>query len=299
MTMTMKIIQYLLIAVVLATTLPFVSSLSTTATTATTAISGLSSPPSLPLQPATTTNNIFVNARTQFQRNDLKRKLISATKQKDKDESLIFSLVEELSKFNPTDCPTQGLAGYNGGGEGVGGGGKAPLDGSWRLLYTNAKDAEAPARTEKDSNGKFGDTVKNGIEVTTGQVIDAMKGECVNYIALENTGGDDDDDDDESKNKNKKPFDRLEITIKMTPLNDTRVRLDFLRGRALNSNAPFAFLRDFKFSFPPAVVGDILATIRGKDFRIEPQAYFDILYIDDQLRAHQTGEGKIFIQERA
>jgi hypothetical protein len=288
MTMTMKIVQCLLIAIVLAT-LPFVSSLSTTAT-AKTAISGLSSPPSLPLQPATTTNNIFVNARIQFQRNDLKRKLISAAKQKDKDESLIFSLVEELSKFNPTDCPTQGLAGYN---DGVGRGGTSPpLDGSWRLLYTNAKDAEAPARTEKDSNEKFGDTVKSGIEVTTGQVIDAMKGECVNYIALESTG-----DDDESNNK--KPFDRLEITIKMTPLNDTRVRLDFLRGRALNSNAPLSFLRDFKFSFPPAVVGDILATIRGKDFRVEPQAYFDILYIDYQLRAHRTGEGKIFIQERA
>jgi hypothetical protein len=288
MTMTMKAVQCLLIAIVLAT-LPFVSSLSTTAT-AKTAISGLSSPPSRPLQPATTTNNIFVNARIHFQRNDLKRKLISATKQKDKDESLIFSLVEELSKFNPTDCPTQGLAGYN---DGVGRGGTlSPLDGSWRLLYTNAKDAEAPARTEKDSNEKFGDTVKSGIEVTTGQVIDAMKGECVNYIALESTG-----DDDESNDK--KPFDRLEITIKMTPLNDTRVRLDFLRGRALNSNAPLSFLRDFKFSFPPAVVGDILATIRGKDFRVEPQAYFDILYIDDQLRAHRTGEGKIFIQERA
>lgn len=294
MTMTMKIFQclLLLIAIVLAT-LPFVSSLSTTAT-AKTAITGLSSPPSLPLQPATITNNIFVNVRSQFQRNDLKRKLISATKQKEKDESLIFSLVEELSKFNPTDCPTQGLAGYN---DEVGRGGKksSPLDGSWRLLYTNAKDAEAPARTEKDSSEKFGDTVKSGIEVSTGQVIDAMKGECVNFIALEGTSGDDDDDE----SNNKKPFDRLEITIKMTPLNDTRVRLDFLRGRALNSNAPFSFLCDFTFSFPPAVVGDILATIRGKDFRVEPQAYFDILYIDDQLRAHRTGEGKIFIQERA
>ncbi|OEU09225.1 hypothetical protein FRACYDRAFT_264253 [Fragilariopsis cylindrus CCMP1102] len=292
MTMTMKIFQCLLLIAIVLTTLPFVSSLSTTAT-AKTAITGLSSPPSLPLQPPATTNNIFVNVRSQFQRNDLKRKLISATKQKDKDESLIFSLVEELSKFNPTDCPTQGLAGYN---EEVGRGGKSsPLDGSWRLLYTNAKDAEAPARTEKDSSEKFGDTVKSGIEVSTGQVIDAMKGECVNFIALEGTTS----GDDEEESNNKKPFDRIEITIKMTPLNDTRVRLDFLRGRALNSNAPFSFLRDFTFSFPPAVVGDILATIRGKDFRVEPQAYFDILYIDDQLRAHRTGEGKIFIQERA
>jgi len=246
-------------------------------------------------------NNIFVSARIQFQRNDLKRKLISATKQKRKDnadadaESLILSLVKELSRFNPTDCPTQGLAGYDGG---VGTlsrkNSNPPLNGSWRLLFTNAKDAQAPttSRTQTDDtrDGNFEEDDSGGNEVTTGQVIDAMKGECVNYIAF-----------NENKNDNNDrppPFDRLEITIKLTPLNDRRVRLDFLRGRATNQNAPLSFLRDFRFSFPPAVVGDILATIRGKDPRIEPQAYFDILYIDDQLRVHQTGEGKIFIQER-
>lgn len=291
------IIQFVLIFSV--ATLPIISSLSTTTTT-TKVVSSSQFPTTLPI-PTTTdarknssnSNNVFVSARIQFQRRDLKRKLISATRRERKDnddndaESLILSLAEELSKFNPTDCPTQGLAGYDGGaGTMSGKNSRPPLDGSWRLLFTNAKDAQPPtSRSTKDATLDE----KNGeIEVTTGQTIDAMKGECVNYIAF---NGNNDND-------RPPPFDRLDITIKLTPLNDKRVRLDFLRGRAMNQNAPLPFLRDFEFSFPPAVVGDILATIRGKDPRIEPQAYFDILYIDDQLRVHRTGEGKIFIQER-
>ena len=279
----------LFIAIVLATAaLPLASSFSLSASTALPVVTkntapGASSSSSSSSNDNNKNNNlnIFASARAQFQRNNLKRKLIAAANEKD--EELIESLVEELSNFNPTDCPTLGLAGYGTASSSA----AAPLDGSWRLLYTNAKDAEAPARTQKDQSNEssqFGDSVETGVEVTTGQTIDATKGECVNYIAL---------------NGENRPFDRLDITIQMTPLSDTRVRLDFLRGRALNEKAPLPFLKDFRFSFPPALVGDVFARIRGKDPRVEPPAYFDILYIDDKLRAHRTGEGKIFVQERA
>lgn len=222
----------------------------------------------------------FASLRARFQRNDLKRKLVAAAKAKDED--LVVSLIEDLSEFNPTDCPTLGLAGYS-----YGDGSAAvrpPLDGAWRLLYTNAKDAEGPTRTETDPGGQFGKSAATGVEVTTGQSIDAAKGECVNFIALAGES---------------RPFDRLEITIRMTPLNERRVRLDFLTGKALNARAPLPFLKEFGFSFPPAVVGDVLARARGKDPRVEPQAYFDVLYIDESLRVHRTGQGKVFVQERA
>jgi len=29
-----------------------------------------------------------------------------------------------------------------------------------------------------------------------------------------------------------------------------------------------------------------------------PQAYFDVLYLDDELRVHKTGQGAIFVQQR-
>ena len=29
-----------------------------------------------------------------------------------------------------------------------------------------------------------------------------------------------------------------------------------------------------------------------------PQAYFDVLYLDDELRVHKTGQGAIFVQRR-
>jgi hypothetical protein len=236
----------------------------------------------------TPANNFFSSITSQFQRKDIKRKLIRAAESKD--EPLILSLVEELSRLNPTECPTRGLATTTSQNNNNN---KAPLNGQWRLLYTNAKDAEAPARTQKDNNNNnnkeerrtttFGETVAEGVQVTTGQRIDAPKGECVNFISLAGE---------------KRPFDLLEITIRMTPLSDTRVRLDFLRGRALNERAPLPFLKDFRFSFPPAAFGDFLARLRGKDPKVEPPAYFDVLYVDEELRAHRTGEGKIFVQQR-
>lgn len=209
-----------------------------------------------------------------IQRADLKSKLMRAAKAKD--EEAVLGIVAQLASVNPTDVPTRGLMGYGGAKTG-------PLDGRWKLLYTNARDAEAPARTEKQKDSPFGEEVKSGVDVTTGQRIDAKSGKCTNFIKLEGE---------------KRPFDQLEITIQMTPLSDTRVRLDFQNGRALNANAPLPFLQDFKFSFPPPAVGDVLARIRGKNPSVEPPAYFDVLYIDNEVRVHRTGEGKIFVQQR-
>lgn len=221
---------------------------------------------------------IFAAPLAQFKRSDLKKKLIQAAN--DKDENLVISLVEDLSELNPTPIPTLGLMGYADGTSA-----NAPLNGPWKLLFTNAKDAEAPARTEKNNGETFGDEVAQGVEVKTGQRIDASSGECVNYIQL---AGD----------AEKRPFDQLEITIQMTPLNDKRVRLDFMKGRALNDKAPLEFLKDFTFNFPPPSFNDLVARLRGMDPSVEPQAYFDILYIDEQIRAHKTGEGKLFVQMR-
>ena len=84
----------------------------------------------------------------------------------------------------------------------------------------------------------------------------------------------------------------------MTMLEQHSLALDFQRGRALNENAPLSFLKDFRFSFPPAYIGDAIARLRGKDPSIEPPAFFDVLYLDNEVRAHRTGEGKIFVQRR-
>ena len=148
----------------------------------------------------------------------------------------------------------------------------SPLDGEWRLLFTNTSDAEAPDRTEKKTSDKE-KTVADEVQITTGQRINAVAGQCINYIYA--TG-------------ENRPFDQLEITIQMTALSPNRVRLDFKRGRAQNERAPLSFLKDVSFSFPPSFVGDVLARLRGKDPSVEPPAYFDILYIDDKIRAHRT-----------
>ena len=222
------------------------------------------------------------------QRIDLKRKLIQAANAKD--EALVLSLVEQLATLNPTTVPTLGLQGYKNAPAS-----KAPLNGKWKLLYTNARDAEAPARTEKNQQDEpFGDAVASGVEVQTGQQIDAATGQCINFIRLSSATATND-----SKNTRKQlPFDRLDITIQMTPLSDTRVRLDFLKGRVQNPKAPLSALRDVSFQFPPVALGNFLTRVRGKNPLVEPPAYFDVVYIDQDLRAHRTGEGKIFVQQR-
>lgn len=263
-------------------------------------------------QSSSSNNNIFSSILqaplTQIQRNTLKKQLINAASQKDEEQ--ILSLVTELSKLNPTPIPTLGLMGYKNGNVDdnkpdntksnniIG-----PLDGKWKLLWTNAKDAEAPARTKRNKNETFGDEVEQGIDVKTGQIINAELGQCVNYIQLSSSSSsivETDNSNDSSSNKKIKqpPFDKLEITIQMTPLSDNRVRLDFIKGKAWNENAILPFLKTFEFYFPPPSFGDVLARLRGLDPSIEPQAYFDVLYIDDEIRAHRTGEGKIFIQKR-
>ena len=225
----------------------------------------------------TSAGGIFAAPLAEFKRSSIKKQLIKAAKEKN--EELIITLVDELTILNPNEFATYGLGGYGGGSATA-----APLNGEWKLLFTNAKDAEAPARTEKkSSSGQEANVVAEGVKITTGQRIDAAAGQCVNYIYAEGEN---------------RPFDQLEITIQMTALTPSRVRLDFQRGRALNENAPLPFLRDFGFSFPPAFVGDALAVLRGKDPKVEPPAYFDVLYIDNEVRCHRTGEGKIFVQMR-
>lgn len=223
--------------------------------------------------------NPFAVPMAQFKRSNLKKQLIKAAN--DKDEAAVLGLVEELAPLNPNPFGTYGLGGYGGGSAS-----DAPLDGEWRLLFTNARDAEAPAKTQKGAGvDEAGDgrTVAEGVRITTGQRIDASTGKCLNYI---NATGE------------KRPFDSLQITIQMTPLSPSRVRLDFQSGRAQNDNALLPFLKDVSFGFPPAFVGDVLARVRGKDPEVEPPAYFDVLYIDGDIRAHKTGEGKIFVQAR-
>jgi hypothetical protein len=243
---------------------PFSSSSTTTTTTSTRNSKNL--PP------------IFAAPLAQFKRTELKKRLIKAAERKD--EASVLSIVNELSQLNPTAIPTNGLMGYNNVIPS-----KAPLNGAWKLLFTNAKDAEAPARTQKNSGEKFGNEVAQGVQVKTGQRINAATGECINFIKL-------------SGDEEKRPFDQLEITIQMTPLSDNRVRLDFMTGRALNDRAPLPFLKDFKFNFPPTGLNDLIAILKGQDPKKEPQTYFDILYIDNEVRAHRTGEGKIFVQRR-
>lgn len=234
----------------------------------------------------TSISQIFAAPLAQFQRSNLKKKLIQAAEAKE--ENLVISLVEELSELNPTPIPTLGLMGYGTASALTTKINAPPLNGPWKLLFTNAKDAEAPARTEKNNDKKFGDEVAQGVQVKTGQRITASNGECVNYIQL--SGGD--------TESGKRPFDQLEITIQMTPLSDTRVRLDFRKGRVLNGGAPLDFFKDFTFNFPPPSFNDLVARLRGMDPSVEPQAYFDILYIDEEIRAHRTGEGKVFVQRR-
>jgi hypothetical protein len=135
-----------------------------------------------PAAKTSSTNAATAGLFSGLKRASLKKQLVEAAN--GQDEQLVIQLVDELSGLNPTPFPTYGLGGFTGDAS-ASTSMSPPLDGEWRLLFTNAKDAEAPARTEKKrekGSGGFEDEVREGVDITTGQRIDADAGQCINYI---------------------------------------------------------------------------------------------------------------------
>lgn len=157
----------------------------------------------------------------------------------------------------------------------------APLHGEWKLLFTTAADATF----SKNSTRGYA-TVKN--------VVDATRGRITNVIDFTN-------------NEEKPPLlKQLNVIISATATSKNRVELRFRYAKAVLTRF-FCFKYQWNLYIPvpsPFITRIIVLLSRlikfgkGTKKSVPPRAYFDIVYLDDQLRIHRTGEDNLFVQAK-
>ena len=169
-------------------------------------------------------------------------------------------LIEELSRRSPTATPLAGWREPNG---------DCKLQGTWRLLFTTGADAT------------FRKTNATGKAVTF-QQIDTRKGYFVNCVDFPFA---------DSKLRG------FRVVVKGVRLSDDEVQLKFRRVKLLRRSR---FLRKIVIPLPPSGLLRALArwASRGKGQLSTRGAGFQLLYLDDELRAHKTFDGQYFLQQR-
>lgn len=189
----------------------------------------------------------------------------------------ILDTSNELSKLTPNPDPVQYWK------DDAVGNGKSPLNGEWKLLFTTAADATF------SKNSTRGDAkAKNTVDVSKGTIQNTIE-----FVPS---------DDTPPVVKSFNVF----LKASVTPPN--RVNLQF---RYVRVDLSKFFFLPISWSIYIPVPGPFFTKCilflnkyiffwkrKSKKLEKPPQAYFDIMYLDDQLRIHKTGEDNWFIQAK-
>ena len=183
----------------------------------------------------------------------------------------VIGICEKLGKISPTEEPTQYLGDKMKGN-------LSPLNGAWKLLFTTAADASF------SKNSTRGDAKAQN-------VVDAGKGRITNII------------DFYMKEDGTEPLlKQLNVVIKATALSSHRVGLQFKFVKAKLTKFLFLPIKWSLYIPVPAAFITRCIVFFSRVFKGQaktvPQAYFDVLYLDDDLRIHKTGEDNLFVQAK-
>lgn len=189
----------------------------------------------------------------------------------------VYETVQELSKVNPTSEATAGF-GDSGSNE------KAPLNGVWKLLFSTAADANF----SKDS--KRGDAKAMNI-------VDAGREQITNVIKFATR-----------EDGKAKTVEELRVKLSAKAEGPNRINLVFKYVAVKCTKLFFLPIRwTLYIPVPAPFISKFVVAIRNvKNFLLRqkkeasklPKAFFDVLYLDQDLRVHKTGEDNIFIQAR-
>lgn len=136
------------------------------------------------------------------------------------------------------------------------------LNGLWKLRFTTAADAT------------FSESLKRG-KISTSQEIDSTKGSFTNIVDFE-----------------KGNLDGFRVVVEGEPVSGSEIDLSFRKVEILRkSRFPHLFGK-VSFRLPSKLIRRIFS---GKKVR---GPFLRILYLDDDLRIHESGTGNIFIQSR-
>jgi len=186
----------------------------------------------------------------------------------------ISSICDQLAKISPVQNATSFLGDSDNGD-------KAPLNGSWKSLFTTAADANFSKNSTRGA--AKAQNIVNGARGTITNVIDF----CTK------------DDGTEPVLK------QLNVVIRATAVSSKRVELQFRYVKAVLTR--FFFLKRRWSLFIP-VPGPFITrciVFLSRIFRLGkkgakkiPRAFFDVMYLDGDLRIHKTGEDNLFVQGR-
>jgi len=190
----------------------------------------------------------------------------------------VLDTCNSLSEVSPVDEPTRYLGDKTKGT-------LCPLNGPWKLLFTTAADASFSSNSTRGA-------------AKAQNVVDATKGRITNVI------------DFAAKEDGTEPvLKQLNVVIKATAVNKKRVELQFRYAKAVLTKFFFIPLFGKKLALYIPVPGPFITRLivffsriikfgRGGAKKVPPKAYFDVLYLDKDLRIHKTGEDNIFVQAK-
>jgi len=188
----------------------------------------------------------------------------------------IMDTCEELSRVSPIAHPTAYLGDKNMDPS------LAPLNGAWKLLFSTAADASFSKNSTRGA-------------AQAQNVVDPAAGRITNVIDFAVR-----DDGTEPALK------QLQVVIKAVAASKTRVNLYFRYARLVLTKFFFfpLFGRKLVLYIPvPATLITRLIVFFGRIFRRKgvtkvPVPFFEILYLDSELRVQRTGESNLFVQAK-
>ena len=189
----------------------------------------------------------------------------------------VIKAVDDVAAENPTEEPTKGFGTRDGATT-------SPLHGRWLNAFTTAADATFSA----DS--------KRGGAIVSNQV-DARSGSTVNMIEF--TGRDHPAFRATRSGTKRSPLESLRVVLSAKAVSPRRIELvfKFVRPRItlklFGRRVPVTLL----IPVPGPFITSVLFAFRPN--KKPPPAYFDVLYLDDDLRVHKTAQGNLFVQRRA
>jgi len=143
-------------------------------------------------------------------------------------------------------------------------------------MFTTAADATFDANTTR------GDArVSNTVDAAAGRVWN-----CIDFLP--------------GQDGSSPVLEQLRVKLSAKAVSRTRVELVFRLVKARVTKFFFLPLFGRRLTLTLPVPGPFLTRIlfffrRNKK---PPAAYFDVLYLDEDLRVHQTGQGSFFVQRR-
>ena len=144
----------------------------------------------------------------------------------------------------------------------------SPLDGAWNNLWTTAADATFDEKTERGA-------------ARVSNVVEARRGKITNIIAFESPAS---------------TVETLKVRLSARPVGGARLELAFRYVKVTFRKRLLGLFKSIFIPVPAAFITRVLFLFRPA--KKPPVPFFDLLYLDADLRVQRTGEGNVFVQRR-